>query len=177
MSQPRPCGCSQAPPRRLSGPDHPARLPAGRQFHLGHASVGMGFLNILEGPHSFAPELQRQGGRAPLLPSSSPPRPAKPRALGSQGWEISQNAGSRGSEGGAVSAAVLRAAGALWDPQARSTDCPELLLPNQETLLQGTQLLQVTQRRKAHKAVTVTLWPRDRQGGSLTIIINIILEV
>lgn len=49
----------------------------------------MGFLNLLEGPHSFAPELQRQRGgggeEALFLPTSSPPKPAEPLALGGGG--------------------------------------------------------------------------------------------
>ena len=79
----------------------------------------MGFLNLLEGPHSFAPELQRQRGgggeEALFLPTSSPPKPAEPLGLGGgcQWWGTSQNAGSWGREQDALSATVPRAVRAL----------------------------------------------------------------
>lgn len=74
--------------RLLSGSSEmtPRLRPSGQavfrsQLHPAKASVGMGFLNILEGPHTFVSKLQR----ALLLPTSSPPRLAEPSMRGGGG--------------------------------------------------------------------------------------------
>lgn len=92
-------GTSKAAPR----PRPLARLLSGSPLPLVRASVRMGFLNTLEGPHSFIPKLQRQMGK----PSSSqlPPHPG----LGAQGPGLSDvqpwpECGLCGREGAALSA-------------------------------------------------------------------------
>lgn len=130
----------------------PCSLATQESAPLGQASVGTGFLNILEGPHSSAlfhsfplpPHAGLWSGRPWVVRGGEWARTQSPEEGSCTLYPCPQGCRNPGTAG----------------PGGYS--CPALIVPNQETLLEETLLLMVTMCLRPHK---LPPWPCGQDRG------------
>lgn len=132
-----------------------AQLSPGGQLYLVKASARMGFLNILEGLHSFISKLQRQMGKPSSFPLPPHPGLQSPVPWGGQRWRPARaQALSQGESCSPFLSSELLKPFVRVRPDGHI--CPGLLLSNQKTLLQETPPVTVSETTQSQHQDLVT---------------------